>query len=74
MVRDDDLRVRIAGELHDLVSHQASVAAIQANAAQALLPRDPARAVIALRAIAATTREALDDLRRLQAVLEEPVA
>jgi signal transduction histidine kinase len=66
--------VRIAGELHDLVSHQASVAAIQANAAQALLQRDPARAVIALRAIRTTAREALEDMRRLQAVIEEPAA
>ncbi|MGH3745625.1 MAG: histidine kinase, partial [Mycobacteriales bacterium] len=44
-------RVRIARELHDVVAHGLSVIAVQADAAEAALGRDPALAAEPLRAI-----------------------
>jgi signal transduction histidine kinase len=71
VVTEKECRGRIAGELHDLVSHQVSIVTIQANAAQSLLARDPQAAVAALATVQTTAGEALDDVRRLQAVLRD---
>jgi signal transduction histidine kinase len=62
-------RTRIARELHDVVAHGLSVIAVQADAAEAALARDPARAAAPLDAIRASAREALDDMRQLLRVL-----
>jgi signal transduction histidine kinase len=69
VLTEDQCRGRIAGELHDLVAHQVSIATIQANAAQSLLGRDPQGAADALAAVRLTAGEALGDLERLKEVL-----
>jgi signal transduction histidine kinase len=62
-------RARIARELHDVVAHSLSVIAVQADAAEAALARDPSRAGEPLRAIRGSAREALVDMRQLLHVL-----
>lgn len=64
-----DERARIARELHDLIAHGVSVIAIQADAAEAALDHDPELAREPLRAIKTSSREALDEMRRLLALL-----
>jgi signal transduction histidine kinase len=59
---------RIAHELHDVVAHGLSAIAVQAEAAQAALQRDPASVEQTLSAIRAAAHEALDDMRRLLAM------
>jgi signal transduction histidine kinase len=61
-------RGRIARELHDIVAHSVSVMVIQAQAGQRLIG-DAAQARTAFRAIEASGREALVELRRLLAIL-----
>jgi len=69
-----DERARIARELHDVVAHTISVVAIQADAADAVLDADPARARGPLETIRRSAAEALTEMRRLLAVLrtDEP--
>jgi signal transduction histidine kinase len=64
-----DERTRIARELHDVVAHGLSVIAVQSDAAEAALARDPALAEAPLRAIRASARDALADMRQLLHVL-----
>jgi signal transduction histidine kinase len=64
-------RARIARELHDVVAHGLSVIAIQSDAAEAALDKDPALARAPLHAIRASAGEALGDMRRLLGVLRE---
>jgi hypothetical protein len=65
---------RLAGELHDLVAHQASIVAIQANAAQRLLDADPDAALASLEAAHVAATATLQDLARLRRVLAEETA
>lgn len=58
-------RARIARELHDVVAHAVSVIVIQSDAAEAALDHDPELAREPLRAITTSSREALDEMRRL---------
>jgi signal transduction histidine kinase len=67
-------RGRIARELHDVVAHSLSVIAVQADAAEAALDRDPARAGPPLRAIRDSAREALVDMRQLLHLLHDDAA
>ncbi len=62
-------RARIARELHDVVAHSLSVIAVQADAAEASLTRDPSRVGEPLRAIRGSAREALTDMRQMLHVL-----
>jgi signal transduction histidine kinase len=62
-------RLRIARELHDVVAHNLSVVVVQAQAAERLLDRDPARAREVVASIEGTGREALDEMRQLLGVL-----
>jgi signal transduction histidine kinase len=65
-------RLRIARELHDVVSHHLSVISVQANLARYVLDSTPETTRGALDTIAGTTTEALDELRRLLRVLRPP--
>jgi signal transduction histidine kinase len=56
-------RVRIARELHDSVAHSLSVIAVQSDAAEAALGHDPDRAHEPLRAINASARGSLHEIR-----------
>jgi signal transduction histidine kinase len=64
-------RARIARELHDVVAHSLSVIAVQADAAEASLVKDPARAIEPMRAIRGSAREALADMRQLLHLLRD---
>ena len=59
----------LAGDLHDVIAHQASIVVIQANAAQRLIVRDPAAALRALRSAGRTATETVADLERLRRLL-----
>jgi signal transduction histidine kinase len=58
-------RVRIARELHDVISHSVSVMVVQAGAAEQVFDSDPDQARNSLRSIQETGREARLELRRL---------
>jgi signal transduction histidine kinase len=62
-------RARIARELHDVVAHGVSTMVVQAEAGETLLERGPEPARESLRAIQATGREALVEMRRLLGLL-----
>jgi signal transduction histidine kinase len=62
-------RLRIARELHDVVAHSMSVIAVQAGYGQYVIDSQPADARAALGAIQATSREALDEMRRMLGAL-----
>jgi len=64
-------RARIARELHDVVAHSVSVIAIQSDAAEAALARDPSLAREPLQTIRGSAAEALAEMRRLLEVLRE---
>jgi signal transduction histidine kinase len=65
-------RTRIARELHDVVAHHVSLIAVQAEAAQSLLPDHPDRARTSVEIIGDVARQALTELRRLLGVLRGP--
>ena len=62
-------RTRIARELHDEIAHAMSVIAVQADAAEGALARDPALVERPLLAIRETARAALGDMRRVLGAL-----
>ena len=62
-------RSRIARELHDVIAHSVSTIVVQAEAGQAMVDRDPDRAVASFEAIQDTGRKALDELRTMLGVL-----
>ncbi|MEU4728381.1 sensor histidine kinase [Streptomyces sp. NPDC023588] len=62
-------RVRIARELHDVVAHHMSVISLQAGMASYVFPTDPSASRRALDVIAATSREALEEMRRMLVLL-----
>jgi signal transduction histidine kinase len=57
-------RLRITGDLHDMVAHSMGVIAIQAGAGSRVIGTQPAVARDALNAIEATSRETLAGVRR----------
>jgi signal transduction histidine kinase len=64
-------RLRIARELHDVVAHSMSVIAVQAGYGQYVIDTQPADARSALGAIQNTSREALEEMRRMLGVLRQ---
>ena len=64
-------RLRIARELHDVVAHSMSVIAVQAGYGQYVIDASPDGARDALGAIQATSRDALEEMRRMLGVLRQ---
>lgn len=62
-------RVRVARELHDIIAHHMSVIAMQAGLADYVFDSDPPTARGAVRTIGDLSREALEDMRRVLALL-----
>ncbi|QDY08584.1 sensor histidine kinase [Micromonospora sp. HM134] len=65
-------RARIARELHDVVAHSMAVMIVQADGARLMFDRDPDTARHAVKVVADTGRQALEEMRRLVDVLREP--
>jgi signal transduction histidine kinase len=64
-----DERAFIARELHDIVAHSLAVMVAQADGASYAIGTDAAQAGEAMRTVAATGRDALDDMHRIVGVL-----
>ena len=66
-------RNRLAREMHDTLGHRLTVAAVQLEGAQRLIPRDPERAAHMVGTVRDQVREALEELRRTVATLRTPL-
>ncbi|MFG2060365.1 sensor histidine kinase [Micromonospora sp. NPDC048871] len=64
-----DERMRIAREMHDIVSHHMSVVSLQAGLAECVVRTDPDTAHTAIATAGEASRQALSELRRLLDVL-----
>ncbi|MFE6332277.1 sensor histidine kinase [Streptomyces sp. NPDC057798] len=64
-------RARIARDMHDILAHAVSLMVVQAEAGPVVVRSDPVRAEAAFDAIAATGRDAMQQLRRILGVLKE---
>lgn len=64
-------RTRIAREMHDIVAHGMSAIVVQAQGAQRLVDRDPAKVRDVLRTIESIGRDSADEMRRMLGVLRE---
>ncbi|RIV41556.1 sensor histidine kinase [Micromonospora radicis] len=64
-----DERTRISRELHDIVAHTVTVMLLQAGGARRILASDPQRAGQALADIERAGRQAVEELRRMLAVI-----
>jgi signal transduction histidine kinase len=65
----DRERVRLARDMHDIVTHSVGLMTVQAEAGAAVVRRDTARAKEALEVIADTGRDTIAQLRRLLVTL-----
>lgn len=68
-----DERNRLAREMHDTLGHRLTVAAVQLEAAQRLIPRDPERATAMVGTVREQVNEALAELRQTVATLRAPL-
>lgn len=66
-------RNRLAREMHDTLGHRLTVAAVQLEGAQRLIPVEPDRATEMVSTVREEVREALSELRRTVATLREPL-
>jgi signal transduction histidine kinase len=66
-------RNRLAREMHDTLGHRLTVAAVQLEGAQRLIPRAPERAANMVGTVREQVREALGELRSAVATLREPL-
>lgn len=65
-------RNRLAREMHDTLGHRLTVAAVQLEGAQRLIPDDPERASRMVGTVRGQVREALKELRSTVATLRTP--
>ncbi|RDG36013.1 sensor histidine kinase [Streptomyces corynorhini] len=72
--RENEERMRIARELHDVLAHSISVINVQAGVGLALLDSDPEQARTALTTIKAASKEALGEVRQVLDTLRAPGA
>ncbi len=66
-------RNRLAREMHDTLGHRLTVAAVQLEAAERLIPTQPERAMVMVATVREQVREALAELRRTVAALRQPL-
>lgn len=66
-------RNRLAREMHDTLGHRFTVAAVQLEAAERLIPTHPERAVGMVRTVREQVRAALTELRQTVAALRQPL-
>lgn len=68
-----DERNRLSREMHDTLGHRLTVAAVQLEGAQRLIPQDPERAAGMISVVREQVSEALSELRHTVATLRAPV-
>jgi signal transduction histidine kinase len=66
-------RNRLAREMHDSLGHRLTVASVQLEGAQYLIPEDPERAAQKVEVVRGQVQEALGELRQTVAQLREPL-
>ncbi len=66
-------RNRLAREMHDTLGHRLTVASVQLEGAQRLIPQNPERASTMISTVREQVRQALGELRATVATLREPL-
>jgi len=69
----DQERTRLAREMHDSLGHRLTVAVVQLEGAQRLIPTDPDRAARIITTMREEMKGALSELRRTVAALRSPI-
>jgi signal transduction histidine kinase len=67
-------RVRLSRDLHDTLGHRLTVAVVQLEGAERLIPSDPKQAAHMVETVREQIREGLSELRRTVATLRAPLA